>query len=131
MAIGLVMQVGGKSRLACSWSAIARPMFFWLFEQCDCLPDSRALCTAGSKSPTNVPMIASTANNLTIVNPECSWDWCVGDGMRAAMQEPVWNSGQRAQSLRGCKPPREGPSERVLEIGCRPTAQERRGQFDQ
>jgi hypothetical protein len=42
-------------------------------------------CTAGSNSPINVPMIASTANNSTIVNPECSGIRCFSDGLYLAI----------------------------------------------
>jgi len=40
-----------------------------LLEQAVRLADSRADCTAGSSSPTSVPMIAITTSNSTRLNP--------------------------------------------------------------
>jgi hypothetical protein len=48
----------------------ASPCCFKLFEHCDRLADSRAACTAGSKRPTRVPMIAMTTRSSTRVKPD-------------------------------------------------------------
>ena len=58
---------GGKLRLADSYVCIATPSCLRLLAQELRRAASRAACTAGSKSPTSVPMIAITTNNSTSV----------------------------------------------------------------
>jgi hypothetical protein len=64
---GLLIAADGKHFLALSWLVTARASWRSLLPQSDRRADSRADCTAGSNSPTSVPMIAMTTSSSTNV----------------------------------------------------------------
>ena len=61
---------GGNFSLAAWKLWIASPLCFKLFPHCIRRAASRALCTAGSRRPTSVPMIAITTNSSTSVKAD-------------------------------------------------------------
>jgi len=60
---------GGRVFRADSYESMATPSCLKLFAQLLRRALSRAACTAGSKRPTSVPMIAITTSSSTSVNP--------------------------------------------------------------
>jgi len=64
-----LVKAGGKAALAASHPRHASETYFSLLPQAARRGDSRALCTAGSRSATSRPMIAITASSSTSVRP--------------------------------------------------------------